>query len=139
MTLPLLTLFLAPPVAFTLWNLHCYYRNYLIARRIGIPIKFLIASGDNPVWVLVSGLVLPVLKFVFGDCDLITYNTPGWENKNRYKMHEELGDAVIQVSAGRNWLYISDAEAASDIFKRNKDFDRPPDLLGWCFPFCFFE
>ncbi|KAM0310229.1 hypothetical protein ACHAO8_008329 [Botrytis cinerea] len=45
-------------------------------------------------------------------------------------MHQELGDAVIHVSAGRNWLYLCNPEAVSEIFKRKDDFDRPPDLLA---------
>ena len=97
---------------------------------MNIPIIFLIASGDNPVWLLVSRIVLPILKAVLGDCDLITYSTPGWGCVIRHKMHEELGDVVVHVSAGRNWMYFSDAEAVNEIFRRNKDFDRPPDLLG---------
>jgi len=44
-------------------------------------------------------------------------------------MHWHLGDAVIHVSPGRNWLYVSDAEAVCELFRRSKDFDRPPDLL----------
>jgi hypothetical protein len=70
------------------------------------------------------------VKFLFGDCDVARYSRPGWEFRDKYRMHEELGDAVIQVSAGRNWLYICNAEATNDIFKRREDFDRPPDLLG---------
>jgi hypothetical protein len=36
-------------LCFVLWNVVCLVRNYMIARKIGIPIRVLIASGDNPV------------------------------------------------------------------------------------------
>jgi hypothetical protein len=36
-------------LAFVLWNAVCLVRNYRIAQKMGIPIKILIASGDNPV------------------------------------------------------------------------------------------
>lgn len=74
--------------------------------------------------------MLPIIRAVFGDCDIARYSEPGWEFKNKYKMHQELGDAVIHVSAGRNWLYICDSDAVNEVFKRKDDFDRPPDLLG---------
>ncbi|PQE24510.1 cytochrome p450 protein [Rutstroemia sp. NJR-2017a WRK4] len=117
-------------LSFILWNAVCLVRNYRIAQKIGIPVRVLIASGDNPVWLLVSGFVLPIVRFLFGDCDIARYSRPGWEFKDKYRMHEELGDAVIQVSAGHNWLYVCNAEAVNDIFKRREDFDRPPDLLA---------
>jgi hypothetical protein len=97
---------------------------------MNIPIIILPASGDNPVWLLVAGPVLAVLRFFFGEIDFVKYGKPGWGSVVKHKMHEELGDAVIHVSPGRNWLFICNAEAINDIFKRTKDFDRPPDLLG---------
>ena len=121
---------LLAPVSFGLWNLYCLHRNYNLALGMGIPIKVIIASGDNPVWILVSSPVLYIIKLIFGECDVVKYGRPGWESKDKYKMHEELGDAVIHVSPGHNWLYVCNAEAVNDIFKRREDFDRPPDLLG---------
>jgi hypothetical protein len=121
---------LLAPVTFGIWNLVCFRRNYQLALGMGIPIKVLLASGDNPVWILVSSPVLAVIKFVFGKCDITKYGRPGWESKDKYKIHEELGDVVIHVSPGHNWLYVCNAEAVNDIFKRRDDFDRPPDLLG---------
>ncbi|KAF7861433.1 hypothetical protein EAF04_007998 [Stromatinia cepivora] len=118
------------PMSFGIWNIFCLVKNYRIASQIGIPIRILIASGDNPVWILVSGIVLPIIKAVFGDCDVARYSRPGWEFRDKYRMHQELGDVVIHVSAGRNWLYICNAEAVNEIFKRRDDFDRPPDLLA---------
>ncbi|PQE25468.1 Cytochrome P450 protein [Rutstroemia sp. NJR-2017a BBW] len=130
--MPNLTLFMPflLGLGFILWNAVCLVRNYRIAQKIGIPVRVLIASGDNPVWLLVSGFVLPIVRFLFGDCDIARYSRPGWEFKDKYRMHEELGDAVIQVSAGHNWLYVCNAEAVNEIFKRKEDFDRPPDLLA---------
>ncbi|TGO54310.1 hypothetical protein BCON_0109g00210 [Botryotinia convoluta] len=44
-----LTLVVLLPVSFAIWNLVCLVKNYRIALTIGIPIRILIASGDNPV------------------------------------------------------------------------------------------
>ncbi|KAF7954284.1 hypothetical protein EAE96_005413 [Botrytis aclada] len=125
-----LTLVVLLPVSFAIWNLVCLIRNYRIALKIGIPIQILIASGDNPVWILASGIVLPIVKAVFGDCDIVRYSTPGWEFKDKYTMHQKLGNAVIHVSPGRNWLYLCDSDSVNEVFKRKDDFDRPPDLLA---------
>ncbi|KAF7929690.1 hypothetical protein BELL_0055g00040 [Botrytis elliptica] len=125
-----LTLVVLLPVSFAFWNLVCLVKNYRIALKIGIPIRILIASGDNPVWILASGIVLPIVKAIFGNCDIVRYSTPGWEFKDKYTMHQKLGIAVIHVSAGRNWLYLCDSDSVNEVFKRKDDFDRPPDLLA---------
>ncbi|KAF7908603.1 uncharacterized protein EAF01_004358 [Botrytis porri] len=124
-----LTLVVLLPVRFAIWNRVCLVRNCRIARTIGIPIRNLIASGDNPVWIPASGIVLPIVKAVFGDCDIVRYSTPGWEFKDKYAMHQKLGSAVIHVSAGHDWLYLCDSDSVNEVFKRKDDFDRPPDLL----------
>ncbi|RDL38404.1 Cytochrome P450 [Venustampulla echinocandica] len=94
-----------------------------------IPIIVVLASGDNPVWILLSKPILAVFRFIFGEIDIVKYGKPGWESKDKYKMHEKLGDAVVHVSPGHNWLYICNPAAVNDIFKRKDDFDRPPELL----------
>lgn len=107
--LTLLTLLLLPPLTFTLWNLHCLLRNYRAAQSMHIPIIIIPASGDNPVWILISKPVLAVLRFCFGEIDLVKYGRPGWESRDKYKMHVELGaDAVVHVSPGHNCKYHID-------------------------------
>ncbi|KAF5877070.1 putative cytochrome p450 monooxygenase protein [Botrytis fragariae] len=125
-----LTLVVLLPVTFAIWNLVCLVKNYRIALTIGIPIRILVASGDNPVWILASGIVFPIVKAVFGDCDIVRYSKPGWEFKDKYTMHQKLSNAVIHVSAGRNWLYLCDTDSVNEVFKHKDDFDRPPDLLA---------
>lgn len=137
MAYTILSVLLLPPLTFALWNLQCLLRNYRAAKSMDIPIVIILASGDNPVWILLSTPVLLVLRFLFGEIDIVKYGKPGWESKNKYKMHEELGDVVIHVSPGHNWLYVCNAEAVNEIFKRKEDFDRPPDLLGMYF--CYVE
>jgi hypothetical protein len=99
---------------------------------MNIPIIIIPASGDNPVWLLVAKPVLAILRFMFGEIDFVKYSNPGWESKAKYKMYEELGEAVIHVSPGHNWLYICNADSINEIFRRHKDFDRHPELLGKC-------
>ena len=126
-------LLLVPPITYTIWNLQCLWRNYRLAKKMNVPIIIIPASGDNPVWLMVAYPVLAILKFIFGDINLVKYARPGWSSAVKHKMHEELGDVVMHVSPGLNWLFLCNAEAINDMFKRTKDFDRPPDLLGKLF------
>lgn len=113
------TLLFLAPVAFALWNLHCLHRNYQLAKKMGVPIVIIFASGDNPIWHFTSGYVLPIIKFIFGEIDLVKYGAPGWENRTRYKIRDDYGDAVMHVSPGYNWLYLADADAINDVFRRS--------------------
>ncbi|MCJ1385982.1 hypothetical protein MMC17_009107 [Xylographa soralifera] len=49
----------------------------------------------------------------------------GWEFKDRYTTHLRLGDAWILVTPEKNWLFVVDVDAVSDIFARGRDFTRP--------------
>ncbi|KAL8686035.1 MAG: hypothetical protein Q9224_005574, partial [Gallowayella concinna] len=55
------------------------------------------------------------------------FNWRGWEIWDRYRAHQELGDAILLVTPGKNYLQLCDAHAVSDIFQRRADFLRPPE------------
>jgi hypothetical protein len=110
------------------------WRNYRLAQKMNIPIVILPAAGDNPVWLLTCRPIIAFLRYIFGEIDMVKYSYPGWGSDVKHRMHEELGDVVIHVTPAYNWLYICEAEAINEIFKRSKDFDRPPNLLGRYFP-----
>ncbi|KAH9904250.1 cytochrome P450 [Xylariomycetidae sp. FL2044] len=101
-------------------------RNYLTARTIGVPIRFIPVSPLNPFWVLVDRAVLGVLRRLpFGDNSFTRYNWRGWEIEDRYRSHHELGDIWVLVTPLKNWVYINDPEALMSIFRRGTDFPRP--------------
>ena len=87
-------------------------------------------SPDNPVWMLVSGLVLGTIRLLFGETSVTRYGRLGWEFYDKYRIHLRLGDAIILVTPGKNWVYICNAEAATEIFQRRNDFYRPTEMLG---------
>ena len=117
------------PIVFVLHNLYYLFFNYKIARKIGFPVVVLPVSPDNPVWMLTSGHVLNIVKRVFGDIWLTRYGRLGWEYYNKYRPYLE-SDAIILVIPGKNWIYLCNAEAATEIFQRRNDFPRPPEMLG---------
>lgn len=83
---------------------------------------------------LVEKFFIPILKMLpFGSGNFTRYQRLGWEFDDRSKTHEELGDAYMAVTPGKNWLYICDHEAISDLLHRRNEFKRPLEILGWSF------
>ncbi|KAI8626363.1 cytochrome P450 [Xylariaceae sp. FL1651] len=125
-----LTLLLAPSLLLTaalaMGTALSLLRNYLAARTIGVPIRFIPISPLNPFWTLVDRSILTVLRrFPFGDNSFTRYNWRGWEVEDRYRSHNEMGDMWVLVTPLKNWVYVNDPDALMSIFKRGSDFPRP--------------
>lgn len=109
-------------------------RNYLLARKIGVPIRIIPISPLNPFWVLLDRKVLSFLRRLpFGENSFMRYNWRGWEVEDRYRSHQEMGDIWVLVTPLMNWVYINDAEALMAMYKRPADFPRPVFVNGKCF------
>lgn len=107
-------------------------RNYLVARKIGIPLRLLPISHGNPFWMIVDRKVVAFLRKLplLGNGNFIRYNWRGWEVREKCQSHLEMGPVWIHVTPGRNWLYVCDPDALVDIFRRRTDFPRPLELFG---------
>src|SRR5262249_19368713 len=92
----LTTLVVAAPcavvIAYTLNACLRYWRNYSDARSIGVPIRFIPISPLNPFWMLLERKMLPLAERFFGESSFTRYNWRGWEVKDRYRSHQEMGD-----------------------------------------------
>ncbi|KAK3326713.1 hypothetical protein B0H66DRAFT_617882 [Apodospora peruviana] len=88
------------------WTLYlgvCLLRNYMVARKIGVPIRIIPIDRLNPIWMLIDRKVLSVLKWLVPWVDgtgFARYNFRGWELKDRIRSHQELGDAFVLVTPG---------------------------------------
>ncbi|KAK3986032.1 putative cytochrome P450 [Cladorrhinum sp. PSN332] len=106
-------------------------QNYLSARTLGIPVIILPIDHTNPFWMLLDRPVLRILKrhlpFV-RKTNFARYNYRGWEVHDRYRSHRELGDAFAIVTPWRNWLYLGDPDALTELFRRGRDFPRCGEL-----------
>ncbi|AEO62510.1 uncharacterized protein THITE_2106743 [Thermothielavioides terrestris NRRL 8126] len=103
-------------------------RNYRAARSLGVPLRFIPISPMNPFWMLVDRGVLSFLsrRFPFlRDTSFTRYNWRGWEVKDRYRSHHEMGDIWVLVTPFKNWVYINDPEALIALFRRGSDFPHP--------------
>lgn len=109
------------------------FRNYLAARKIGVPVRIILIDHVNPLWLVCDRAVLALVKrlpFGLGNNSFTRYNYRGWEVPDRYYSHHEMGDAYILVSSSNIWLYIADPDAVTDIWRRGKEFPRDVSVTG---------
>lgn len=108
-------------------------RNYLAARKIGLPIRIILIDHTNPLWLLLDRTVLSAVKLLplsLGNNSFTRYNYRGWEVPDRYFSHHEMGDGFILISPGNIWVYIADPDAVTDIWRRGKEFARDVSVTG---------
>lgn len=125
--LALLTLVLAW-VLYVLYGLKVNYDN---ARKTGLPLIILPFDSANPLWMIIDKKVVRLVRRVpFCSGNFTRFNWRGWEIHDRYRAHQQLGDAFIMVTPGKLYLWLCDVEAVSEIFQRRTDFTRPPEATG---------
>lgn len=122
--------FIGPVSIWILYNFYCLLVNYFEAQKTGLPLVILPIDSGNPLWMNIDTRVLPFFRRLpFGFKNFTRFNWRGWEISDRYRAHQELGDAFILVTPGKNWLQICNAEAVADIFARKREFTRPTEML----------
>ncbi|KAF2688987.1 cytochrome P450 monooxygenase-like protein [Lentithecium fluviatile CBS 122367] len=124
--LVLLSLFILSSV----WGI---IHNYEIARKIGIPVIIVPISPENPIWMLTARHVMPLLKYVpFGNGNFTRFGYVGWQFDDKYRVHQELGDAVVFSTPAKNWIYLSNADTTHELIRKERqgEFARPVELLA---------
>lgn len=129
------SLFLLVPLVSSLATaLFLLYRllvNYNAARKTDLPIIVLPVDCGNPLWLIVDRKIAQWIRRIpVGSGTFTRFNWRGWEIWDRYKAHQQLGDGILFVTPGKNYLQLCDAEAVSEIFQRRADFLRPPEATG---------
>lgn len=120
-------------LAYTLHSSICLLRNYLAARKLGVPVRIIPVDHINPLWTLVGQRVVSILRrlpFGLGDNNVTKYNYLGFEIPLRWKPHEEMGDVFVLCSPARNWLYLGNADIITSMLKRNSDFPHDSELTA---------
>lgn len=123
-----------PALALGIWALHCSFclaRNYLAARKTGLPIRIIPIDHVNGPWALIDRKVLSLVKKLpgfLGKNSFTRYNFRTWEMHDRCDTHHELGDVYIMVTPGRNWVYIADPDLIMEMFRRRADFPQCIEL-----------
>ena len=110
----------------TAFSVYSLIRNYIKARQFGLHIVVNFVQPLNPVWILLSTTLLPLLqKLPFGLDYYFNYTAIDWMYKDKYQSHEKYGDAFIVVNPGWTQIIVADATAIDEIATRRKDFTKP--------------
>ncbi|KAL9599128.1 MAG: hypothetical protein Q9179_003657 [Wetmoreana sp. 5 TL-2023] len=119
---------LALSLSTVLYVLYGLLVNYNVARKTGLPLIVLPFDCGNPLWLIIDRKIVQLVhRIPFCSGTFTRFNWRGWEIWDRYRAHQQLGDAILFVTPGKNYLQLCDAEAVSDIFQRRADFPRPPE------------
>ena len=125
------TLIVYPFLAWLLYNCYCLLQNYRRASRLELPMVLIPVSPTNTLWIALQTTFSSLFQWIpFDSTSFTRHCRLGWEFHDRYETHQRLGDAWLLVTPHYNWLYVAEAEAATEIFSRNKDFGRPVWMLG---------
>lgn len=123
-----------PVVGVVLWTIYCSIclaRNYIAARKTGLPIRVIPIDHTNGPWTLLDRKILSLVKKLpgfLGNNSFTRYNFRTWELHDRYKTHHELGPVYMIVTPGRNWVYIADPDLIMEMFRRRTDFPQCIEL-----------
>lgn len=120
-------------LAYTLHSSICLIRNYISAKKLGVPVRIIPVDHINPLWTLFSQQVVSVLRRLplgLGDNNITKYNYLGFEIPLRWKPHQEMGDAFVLSSPARNWLYLGNPDIITGMLKRNNDFPHDSELTA---------
>jgi hypothetical protein len=120
-------------VSLTLYWGVCLLRNYAAARKLGVPLRVIPIDHTNPIWMLLDRKILSIITQLvpsLRSSSFVRHNYRGWELRERYFSHHELGDVFALVTPGRTWVYIANPDALMDVFRRRTDFPRCLELTG---------
>lgn len=112
-------------------GLLAFHANKRIAIQLGLPYVASPIDPWYPLWIASQRRLLPLLrKLPFNLGSFTRYTTWGWQYKDHYDMHRELGDAFVHVNPFNNELFLADAGAINEVFTRRKDFLKPVQRYG---------
>lgn len=121
-----------PWLLYVFYSWYCLFRNYLIARKVGIPVRVIPINPENPLWMVVDKKIfIPIFeKLPFGSGSFTRFNWRGWEFSDKYRAHEEMGDVFMIATPGRNWIHLCNPEALAEVLRKEKDFPRPMEIFA---------
>lgn len=129
-------LFLGTPIlAFVVWTTFSIFRNYQLARRIGLPIIISPVSTLNPFWILLwrgFPAVLSLKHLPWGLGTWARCTSMGWAFQDKHKLHAEIGPLFTLVTPAANEVTVADPEAAHAVLARRKDYIKPAAMYGMC-------
>jgi hypothetical protein len=123
----------SPFILYFLWSCVRLFRNYRIAKRIGLPVVVVFFDPENLVRILLGHRLRPVVRNIplVGNY-LSRFAYTGWEHEDKARLFVELGDAVVFATPGKVWVQVANAESTMEILngERQNRFGRPTELLA---------
>ena len=119
-----LSILLALYSVWILSTLYHLFKNYLSARKTGLPIIIFPLNNYSLLWLVSSVPLRPLYEkylpaSIYERINLATY---GWEFRVKDSIFDKYGHAFVTVTAGPNELSVKDPELATEILKRMQDF-----------------
>ena len=82
--------------------------NYNPARKTGLLLIVLPVDCGNPLWLIIDRKIMQLIRRIpFSSGTFTWFNWRGWEIVDRYRAHQQLGDAILFVTPGENYLSIT--------------------------------
>ncbi|KAK6537052.1 hypothetical protein TWF281_001254 [Arthrobotrys megalospora] len=105
-------------------------RNWINARKTGLPVVIIPAAQDNPLWMVVCIPLRPLLKrFLPEDLFIrLAATMHGWENDLKFEPYKRWSiphgspKSVVLAGAGRVEVSTWDNEIIADVLRRPRDF-----------------
>lgn len=108
------------------YHVFCLWRNYLKARKIGLPIVIVPFSPTNPIWVISGNVVFALLQRIGLD-RVLRFGHIGWQFLEKAQPHLEMGSAFVEVTPDKLWIDLADPDGLTQIFQgeRKGSLERP--------------
>lgn len=107
--------------------LYRFTTNYIIAKRLALPIVICPFTWQNPLWVLTARTLhiwrlshLPGLGW-------LRYSHLGWSLHDKHHSRIRFGPAFVIVSARNNEVVLHDPAAVTEVLGKYKKWERPRD------------
>ena len=114
-------------VAWSVWMLSSFVKNYKKAQRIGLPMVLSPATPLNPFWIICYRVfpgVLSLRYLPFG-FRWVRCTFMGWTFSDKHALHDELGDLFLIISPGAIELIVANPDTAHAVLTQRKDFTKP--------------
>ncbi|KAK7890212.1 hypothetical protein LTR67_008097 [Exophiala xenobiotica] len=117
------TLILLPLVGLTAFRSWGLLRNYLEARKLGIPIVITPVSWHDTVWGLFADRFRWIRNFPFSwwyEISLFSF-----AQRQRHLPHQKYGDVYVVVSPRANYIMLNDPKASLEVQSHYKNWTKP--------------
>lgn len=119
----LTTIILALPFLYLAQRLFALTRNYLAARRTGLPVLINPVTVTSPIWLFGK----PLLKRLFASWDWI-HRVDNFTQHSKYSLYQKFNTKAFWIVSNREKeLYVADPAVADDVLRRCRvEFPKNP-------------